>query len=101
MGGACRFHDVKLYNTMNVLILAAGYGTRFTRDLEPVKDEYPHLVGVAKPLLPVAGQPLISHWLDTLQSCDQTKDCDVYVVVRKKFYVTINYPFCPWVPLYN
>ena len=68
---------------MKVLILAAGYGTRFTRDLESHKDEYPHLVGVAKPLLPVAGQPLISHWMDTLRSCDQMKDCEVYVVVRK------------------
>ena len=66
---------------MKVLILAAGYGTRFSKNLEVHKDEYPHLVGVAKPLLPVAGKPLISHWMDILRSCDQTKDGDVYVVV--------------------
>ena len=74
---------------MKVLILAAGYGTRFARDLESHKDEYPHLVGVAKPLLPVAGQPLISHWMDTLRSCDLTKDCEVYVVVRKANFITL------------
>ena len=68
---------------MKVLILAAGYGTRFTRDLEQHKEKYPHLVGVAKPLLPVAGKPLISHWLDILQSCDLTRHCDVYVVVSR------------------
>ena len=67
---------------MKVLILAAGYGTRFAKDLEAHKDKYPHLVGVSKPLLPVAGKPLISHWMDILGSCDQTKDSDVYVVVR-------------------
>ena len=82
VGGACST-VVSAACTMKVLILAAGYGTRFARDLESHKDEYPHLVGVAKPLLPVAGQPLISQWMDTLQSCDQTKDCEVYVVVRK------------------
>ena len=75
---------VELVDAMKVLILASGYGTRFARDLEPHKDKYPHLVGVAKPLLPVAGQPLISHWMDILQSCDQTKNFDVYVVVRNK-----------------
>lgn len=69
---------------MKVLILAAGYGTRFARDLEVHKDKYPHLVGVAKPLLPVAGKPLISHWIDILRSCDQTRDLDVYITVRLK-----------------
>ena len=88
---------------MKVLILAAGYGTRFARDLESHKDEYPNLVGVAKPLLPVSGQPLISHWIDTLRSCDQTRDCQVYVVVifiliivthgiNSFFFVTRIYP---------
>ena len=76
---------------MKVLILAAGYGTRFARDLEPHKEEYPHLVGVAKPLLPVVGKPLISHWIDILKSCDQTRDSEVYVVVRGYMYQLINY----------
>ena len=74
---SCTVHDI----VMKVLILAAGYGTRFTRDLEQHKEKYPHLVGVAKPLLPVAGKPLISHWLDIVKSCDLTRDSDIYVVV--------------------
>ena len=63
---------------MKVLILAAGYGTRMTRDLE-ASGQLPHLVGVPKPLLPVAGKPLISHWMDLLQSCAEIQE--VYVVV--------------------
>ena len=74
--------DQKSYRTMKVLILAAGYGTRLARDVEKHADQYPHLVGVAKPLLPVAGQPLISHWLDMLKCCPETHDLPVYVVVR-------------------
>ena len=66
---------------MKVLILAAGYGTRLARDLKG-NPLYSHLVGVAKPLLPVAEQPLISHWMDTFREwqCARTKD-EVYVVV--------------------
>lgn len=63
---------------MKVLILAAGYGTRLTRDLE-ASGQLPHLVGMAKPLLPVAGKPLISHWMDILQSRAEIQE--VYVVV--------------------
>ena len=68
---------------MKVLILAAGYGTRLARDLEAegVQGHYAHLVGVAKPLLPVGGIPLISHWLALLGACPDAQG-DVYVVVR-------------------
>ena len=69
---------------MKVLILAGGYGTRLARDLENHADAYPHLVGVAKPLLPVAGQPLISHWMDMLRQCPQTYNIkEIYIVVFK------------------
>ncbi len=67
---------------MKVLILAGGYGTRLARDLEKHTDEYPHLMGVAKPLLPVAGQPLISHWVDMIKHCQQKYNIsDIYIVV--------------------
>jgi len=65
---------------MKVLLLGAGYGTRLARDLA-ASGGYPNLVGVAKPLLPVAGKPLISHWMDALLACPETTG-DVYVVVR-------------------
>ena len=67
---------------MRVLILAGGYGTRLARDLEACSHQYSHLVGVSKPLLPVAGQPLISHWVDMLGACPETHDLEeIYVVV--------------------
>lgn len=66
---------------MKAVILAGGYGTRFIRDLEARQDDkYAHLVGVPKPLLPVAGCPLISHWVRILEDCPQVSG--VYVVVR-------------------
>lgn len=64
---------------MKALILAAGYGTRFSRDLESCQDKYPHLVGVPKPLLPVAGYPLISHWIHILAACSEVSG--IYIVV--------------------
>ena len=68
---------------MKALILAAGYGTRFQRDLSAHQDDsYRHLVGLAKPLLPVAGYPLVTHWVHLLLACEEVSG--IYVVVRKK-----------------
>ena len=66
---------------MKVLLLGAGYGTRLARDLAAY-GEYPTLVGVPKPLLPIGGKPLISHWMDILLACPETAE-EVYVVVRR------------------
>ncbi len=66
---------------MKVLILGAGYGTRLARDLETT-NEYTHLRGVPKPLLPIAGKPLISHWMDIINNCPYTTGTDVYIGVR-------------------
>ena len=63
---------------MKVLILAAGYGTRLARDLASSSD-YSYLIGCPKPLLPVAGKPLISHWMGMLAS--RVQQSDIYVVV--------------------
>ena len=65
---------------MKVLILAAGFGTRLQRDVKE-SGRHKELEGVPKPLLPVSGKPVISHWMDILRSCPETKE-EVYVVVN-------------------
>src|SRR5437763_6562718 len=58
---------------MKVIILAAGYATRL----------YPLTLTQPKPLLPVAGKPMIEHVLDNL---DPIGGIDrVYVVTNAKF----------------
>src|ERR1700679_3807822 len=58
---------------MNVLILAAGYATRL----------YPLTLTKAKPLLTVAGKPMIEWVLDNLAPVPDI-EC-VYVVTNNKF----------------
>lgn len=76
---------------MKVLILAGGYGTRFARDLE-TSNEYSYLIGCPKPLLPVAGKPLISHWMEIL-SASRVHQSDIYIVVSahmiQTYYITL------------
>lgn len=60
---------------MNVLILAAGYATRL----------YPLTLTRPKPLLPVAGKPMIEHVLDNLAGIEGLNR--VYVVTNAKFAV--------------
>src|SRR5205823_5343147 len=58
---------------MNVVILAAGYATRF----------YPLTLTQPKPLLPVAGKPMIEYVLDNLAPIGGIDR--VYVVTNAKF----------------
>ena len=58
---------------MNVLVLAAGYATRL----------YPLTLDKAKPLLPVAGKPLIEWVLQGLQSIEN----------REKTFIVTNHKF--------
>src|SRR4051812_50165266 len=58
---------------MNALILAAGYATRL----------YPLTLTKAKPLLEVAGKPMIDWVLDNLAPIAEL-EC-VYVVTNRKF----------------
>jgi glucose-1-phosphate thymidylyltransferase len=58
---------------MRVIILAAGYATRL----------YPLTLTVAKPLLPVAGKPMINYVLDNLAPIQGIEH--VYVVTNAKF----------------
>lgn len=70
---------------MKVLILAAGYGTRLARDLDQ-SDQYPELRGVPKPLLPIGGVPLVSHWVRLLEECPSTAGVDLYLVANDSNY---------------
>jgi glucose-1-phosphate thymidylyltransferase len=58
---------------MKAVILAAGYATRL----------YPLTKTVAKPLLPVAGRPMIDHLLDKIAGIDEVDA--VHVVANQKF----------------
>ena len=58
---------------MKALILAAGYATRM----------YPLTKDKAKPLLPVAGKPMINHILDHIEKIEEIDK--VYVVTNQKF----------------
>ncbi|KAI9209169.1 nucleotide-diphospho-sugar transferase [Polychytrium aggregatum] len=73
-----------------VLFLAAGYGSRLQRDIRAdASQQYAHLLGIPKALLPLAGKPLIEHWLELFRALptaitasngatlefDATRDC--------------------------
>ena len=58
---------------MQALILAAGYGTRL----------YPLTQTVAKPLLPLAGRPLVDYLLDRIREVEEVEA--VHVVTNRKF----------------
>lgn len=63
----------KSQSTMNVLILAAGYATRL----------YPLTLNKAKPLLEVAGKPMVNWVLDNLAPIPDIER--VFVVTNNKF----------------
>ncbi|XP_061697470.1 uncharacterized protein zgc:136439 [Syngnathoides biaculeatus] len=66
---------------MKAVILAAGYGTRLQRDVEADRSErFAHLVGVAKPLLPVGNLALLSHWIRALGASNEVDG--IYVVTN-------------------
>jgi glucose-1-phosphate thymidylyltransferase len=58
---------------MKALILAAGYATRL----------YPLTKTVAKPLLPLAGRPMLDYLLDRLREADEIDE--IHVVTNHKF----------------
>lgn len=58
---------------MQVLILAAGYATRL----------YPLTLNQPKPLLPVAGKPMLEHVIDNLSPIPDLHD--IFIVTNNKF----------------
>ena len=65
---------------MKTLILGAGFGTRLERDLKnDATTNYKHLIGVPKPLLPIGHQPLVTHWVKSLETISDVDQ--VYIVV--------------------
>ena len=83
---------------MKVFILAGGYGTRLARDLA-TSDKYSYLIDYPKPLvplLPVAGKPLISYWMEILSE-SRISQSDVYIIVRShviQLYLLLTGFFC-------
>ncbi len=69
--------------TIKAILLCAGYGTRLAKDIEQ-SAEYAHLKGVPKPLLPIAGKPLISHWIEDKTFNDVVTD--IVIVVNSANY---------------
>ena len=59
---------------MDAIILAAGYGIR----LHPLTLDKP------KPLLNVAGKPIIEHIIEKLEELDNIKK--IHIVTNDKFY---------------
>ena len=59
---------------MKAIVLAAGYATRL----------YPLTLNTPKPLIEVAGKPIISHIVDKIVKIDQIDE--IYVVTNDKFH---------------
>ncbi|KAI9245507.1 nucleotide-diphospho-sugar transferase [Helicostylum pulchrum] len=71
---------------VKVLILGAGYGTRLQRDLK-ASEEYNHLLGVPKALLPLGNRDaLITHWVELFEAHGVTAENDIFVVTNGQCY---------------
>ncbi len=77
---------------MKALVLAAGYGTRLSRDIEAdASGHFGHLRGVPKPLLPIGGKPLLTRWIEQLAAVPAI---DGVVVVVGLFFPEVLLPLC-------
>ncbi|MEW5896699.1 MAG: sugar phosphate nucleotidyltransferase [Nanoarchaeota archaeon] len=84
---------------MKALILAAGFGTRLEKEIKrDTSGEYNHLIAAPKPLLPIAGKPLINYWMERFGGCEEIDA--TYVVVNgsnyasfKKWARECNFPY--------
>ena len=59
---------------MKCILLAAGYATRL----------YPLTLDMPKPLLPIAGKPMVEHILDKIENVDDIDE--VLIVTNNKFF---------------
>lgn len=67
---------------MKAVILAAGYNTRLQRDLISTRG-YEHLLEKPKPLIPLAGKPLIEYLLVHLH---QVKLKDIFLITNQLYH---------------
>ncbi|XP_078408017.1 uncharacterized protein LOC144686557 isoform X1 [Cetorhinus maximus] len=81
-----RVYCVEIIEIMKAIILAAGYGTRFNRDLQnDTSGDFKHLCGIPKPLLPVGNKALISHWMAAMEKINSI---DAVYVITNDLYST-------------
>eukprot|EP00124_Ichthyophonus_hoferi_P001349 Ihof_evm11s67 gene=Ihof_evmTU11s67 len=67
------------------IILGAGYGTRLQKGIrEDCSQEFLHLLGVPKPLLPVGRKLLIDYWIEDFKACPLVEE--TYVITNAHFY---------------
>jgi choline kinase len=62
---------------MHAVLLAAGYGTRLTRDIDAAGEAWVHLRGLPKPLVPVGGRALATRWADAIAGTPSGGKADV------------------------
>lgn len=100
MSSCCLVEGKSLDKKMKVIILAAGYGTRMQKDIADQErsnpdgyQQYKHLLGIPKPLLPLSQLPLIDYWIQSIDCLNQklqktliSKERDVFVVTNNVFY---------------
>jgi glucose-1-phosphate thymidylyltransferase len=60
---------------MNIIIPMAGWGTRLR----------PHTLTVPKPMLSVAGKPIVEHLVNDLVKCVDEKIENVVFIIRSDF----------------
>lgn len=60
---------------MNIIIPMAGWGTRLR----------PHTLTIPKPMLPVAGKPIVAHLVNDLLKCTEEKVENIVFIIREDF----------------
>lgn len=60
---------------MNIIIPMAGWGTRLR----------PHTLTIPKPMLPVAGKPIVAHLVNDLLKCTDEKVENIVFIIREDF----------------
>ena len=73
---------------IKVLFLGAGYGTRLARDLNAATEQaqsYRHLLGVPKALLPIAGKPILNHWIELFLTSGISLQ-DMFIICNEHYH---------------
>lgn len=72
-----------------VVILAAGYGSRFVHDMNSVECTLPKVAipNLAKALLPISGIPLLDYWYQRFRDIKIASSIkDVYILSNQRYY---------------